>query len=181
MKSSYNENINYGDLLAGIVYTINPKYIVEIGILEGFSLKTFIDNSSPETKIEAYDIFDEFNGNGANKSLLLKDFSQYDNVNINYGDFYKKYNDIPDNSVDIIHIDIANTGEIYDLAINNYITKLTDKGILILEGGSEERDNVEWMNKYNKSKIQPIIKKYENNFRIKNIGIFPSLTIITKN
>jgi len=40
---------------------------------------------------------------------------------------------------------------------------------------------VEWMNKYNKSKIQPIIKKYENNFRIKNIGIFPSLTIITKN
>ena len=178
MKSSYNSNINYGDLLSGLTFSINPKYIIEIGILEGFSLKTFIDNSSPTTKIEAYDIFDEFNGNAANKTKILEIFSQYENVSIAYGDFYKKHNDILDNSIDIIHIDIANTGETYEYAINNYLTKLTDKGILILEGGSEQRDNIEWMNKYNKPKIKQIIEKYSDTYNIKTIGTVPSITII---
>ena len=45
---------------------------------------------------------------------------------------------------------------------------------MIMEGGSEERDNIGWMTKYNKSKIQPIIKKYN----LKVYGTFPSITII---
>ena len=97
-------------------------------------------------------IFDEFNGNSANKELLVQRFSQHKNVNIDYGDFYKIHNNISDNSIDIIHIDIANNGETYEYAINNYISKLSENGILILEGGSEDRDNIEWMNKYDKPK-----------------------------
>ena len=181
MKSSYNSSINYGDLISGITFVMNPKNILEIGILEGFSLKTFTDNSSPTTKIDAYDIFDEFNGNSANKDLLVQRFSQHNNVNINYGNFYKIHNNILDNSIDIIHIDIANNGETYEYAINNYISKLSENGILILEGGSEDRDNIEWMNKYNKPKIKPIIEKYSNKYNFKTIGNIPSITIIKKN
>ena len=47
---------------------------------------------------------------------------------------------------------------------------------MILEGGSEERDNINWMIKYNKTKIQPIIKK--NNIKV--IGSFPSITLFKK-
>ena len=47
---------------------------------------------------------------------------------------------------------------------------------MIMEGGSEQRDNVEWMIKYNKPQIQPVIKKYGLNV----IGTFPSITIIKK-
>ena len=56
--------------------------------------------------------------------------------------------------------------------------KLKKNGILLLEGGSKERDNVEWMTKYNKPKINNIINKYKNKYEIITIGTIPSITII---
>tara|TARA_B110000037_G_scaffold200056_1_gene240346 strand:+ start:1668 stop:1847 length:180 start_codon:yes stop_codon:yes gene_type:complete len=50
----------------------------------------------------------------------------------------------------------------------------------IFEGGSKERDEVEWMNKYNKQKINPVIEKYKKNYSITTIGELHSLTIIKK-
>ena len=122
----------------------------------------------------AYDIFDKFNGNHAKKNELVSIFKKYNNVTINYGDFYEVHNIISD--VDIIHIDIANNGDVFEYAINNYLPKLSENGIMIMEGGSVERDNIEWMIKYNKPKIQPVIKKYGLNV----VGTFPSMTIIKK-
>jgi len=172
MNSSYNSTVNFGDILDSITYSLNPKHIVEVGILEGFSLKHFADSSCKDTVIQAYDIFEEFNGNHAKKDKLMEQFESYGNVSINYGDFYEVYKHI--NDVDIIHIDIANNGDVFEFAIKNYVPKLSDRGIMIMEGGSEERDNVEWMIKYNKPKIQLVIKKYG----LKVIGIFPSITLI---
>ena len=57
---------------------------------------------------------------------------------------------------------------------------MTQTGILILEGGSRERDNVEWMDKYSKPKMQPVLEKYADHFNIKTLGTVPSLTIIYK-
>ena len=79
---------------------------------------------------------------------------------------------------DIIHIDIANNGDTYEFAINNYMNKLKKDGIMILEGGSEERDNVNWMTKYNKPKIRTIINKYLDVYDIYTLDKFPSITII---
>jgi len=59
---------------------------------------------------------------------LFKD----DNVIINYGDFYEVHKDISD--VDIIHIDIANNGDVFEYAIKNYLPKLSENGIMIMEG-----------------------------------------------
>jgi len=126
--------------------------------------------------LNAYDIFEEFNGNHAQKDKLISLFKDYDNVSINYGDFYEVHKTI--NNVDIIHIDIANNGDVYEYAVKNYLPKLSDNGILLMEGGSKERDNIEWMIKYNKPKMQPIIEKYRNLCKIKVIGKMPSLTII---
>ena len=180
MKSSYNNNLNYGDLLSGIVFSSDPKKITEFGILEGYSLKTFADNSNKNTIINAYDIFDEFNGNGANKENLQKIFNSYSNVSIEYGDFYKKHKEIKNKSIDLLHIDIANNGSVLEFVFENYIEKLSDNGILIFEGGSLERDNVEWMIKYNKPKIKPILEKFKDLYKIKTIGVVPSITIIKK-
>lgn len=47
---------------------------------------------------------------------------------------------------------------------------------MILEGGSKERDEVYWMNKYNKEKINP----YLENLNVKIIGQNPSMTLIRK-
>jgi predicted O-methyltransferase YrrM len=174
MNSSYNNKVTFGDILNAIVFTLNPKKIVEVGILEGYSLKCFAESSNSNTIIQAYDIFDKFNGNHAKKNELVSTFEKYNNVTINYGDFYEVHKDI--SNIDIIHIDIANNGDVFEYAIKNYLPKLSQNGIMIMEGGSEQRDNVEWMMKYNKPKIQPVVKKYGLNV----VGTFPSITIIKK-
>jgi hypothetical protein len=180
MKSSYNNKVDYSDILKSIVFMQKPDKIIEFGILDGLSLKTFADNSSKKCIIKAFDIFDEFNGNSANKDELNKCFLDYKNVSINYGDYYKEYKNIEDNSIDIIHIDIANNGDVIEFAFENYINKLTINGIFIFEGGSKERDEIDWMNKYNKKKINPIFEKYKKEFLITTIGNIPSLTIVKK-
>ena len=54
--------------------------------------------------------------------------------------------------------------------------KLNKNGLMILEGGSEERDEVEWMKKYNKRNIKPYLESL--NLEWKTIGNFPSITLI---
>jgi len=180
MKTSYNnKDIDYGELIDTLIFIQNPKSILEIGILDGYSLKHFIDNTDSTTIIHAYDIFDKFNGNHANESELKERFKNNHNVSIKYGDFYELHKD-NDILYDIIHIDIANNGDTYEYAIQNYLPKLTKTGIMILEGGSLERDNVYWMIKYNKPPIKKIINSYEKKLNIKTIGCLPSLTIIKK-
>ena len=62
----------------------------------------------------------------------------------------------------------------------NYLNKVKDNGVVLMEGGSKERDNIEWMIKYNKPKIKPILDKYSKEYDIKTIGEIPSITIIKK-
>ena len=181
MNSSYKNDINYGDVLSSITFLNNPKKIIEIGILEGYSLSKFIENSNSDTIIKAYDIFEEFNGNSAIKKDLIKKFNKFKNVEIKEGNFYNIHKNIKNDSLDILHIDIANNGDVYEYVFQNYISKIKKKGIIILEGGSLERDNIEWMIKYNKNKINPIIEKYKNKYNILTLGKIPSITIVKNN
>jgi len=180
IKSSYNNKIDYSELFASICFLSKPKKIIEIGILNGYSLESMVKNVSSDCQIDAYDIFDEFNGNSANEKKIREYFASYSNVKIQYGDFYNLVETFEDNSVDIFHIDIANNGDVYKFVLNNYIKKLKPNGIILMEGGSDERDNVEWMDKYNKPKIKPILEVFASKFNIKTIGIMPSITLITK-
>jgi predicted O-methyltransferase YrrM len=180
MMSSYTNNINYGDIFAVICRLHKPKTVVEFGVLQGYSLKHIVDNVDKSCKIIAYDIFEEFNGNSANKTVLLDIFNRYTNVSIEYGDFYKVHEQLGNSSIDIIHIDIANNGEVFKFAVEKYFEKLTDDGLLILEGGSNERDNVDWMIKYNKPKIIDFITEYSDKYDIFTIGTIPSVTLLQR-
>ena len=130
MNSSYKNDVCFGDLIASTTFIKKPKTIVEIGILQGYSLQKFIENA-PDADIIAYDIFDKFNGNHANKDELTEKFNSYKNVKINYGDFYEIYNNLNDNSIDLLHIDVANNGQIYDFVFQNYIQKMTQNGLTV--------------------------------------------------
>ena len=176
MKSSYvNADINYGDILSSIAFTQVPRTVVEIGILDGFSLEKLVQATGPTTKIMAYDIFDEFNGNSANMEELQNKFKNHSRVEIQYGDFYN-LNNIIDGNLDIIHIDIANDGHVYKFAVEKYMSLLSRKGILVLEGGSRERDEVEWMKRYEKPPIAEYLKTLTVPHR--TLGKFPSITMI---
>jgi glucosamine-phosphate N-acetyltransferase len=181
MRSSYKSaDISYADVFSFITVALRPKTIVEFGVLDGYTLNIMVNNSEPDTSITAYDIFEEFNGNHADRqSESLAKFSHI----VKYGDFYTKYTELTDNSIDLLHIDIANNGDTYLFAVEHYLDKLTDCGIMILEGGSLTRDNVEWMNKYNKPKIQPVIDQLNTRLDItlNVLGSLPSITMITRN
>lgn len=180
MRTSYNKkDITYGEFVKLIVQITNPSKIVEIGILDGYSLESFANAATKTTEIFAYDLFDKFDGNHSNEEILLQKFNGFDNVKILHGDFYNLHNSIGD--ADIIHIDIANNGDVFQHTINNYYPKMKKGGIIIFEGGSEDRDDVEWMNKYKKTKINPAIQKYiAHGYNIKIYGSFPSITVIKK-
>ena len=47
-----------------------------------------------------------------------------------------------------------------------------------MEGGSEERDNCDWMIKYNKPKIREVLAEYSDKLEIKVFSEFPSITLI---
>ena len=127
--------------------------------------------------MDAYDIFENFNGNHPNKIELQNKFQDFKNVQIQFGDFYKMFEKYENNSIDILHIDIANNGDVYEYAIENYLRKVKSGGVILLEGGSESRDQVEWMSKYNKRPIRDYLKNLpEHSFRV--VGKFPSITII---
>ena len=176
MKSSYASKIDFGDVIATLVFMVNPKRIVEFGILEGFSLSRMVESCSDDCKIDAYDIFDKFNGNAAVRSSIESRFSP--RVGIHEVDYYAQCESFEDESIDILHIDIANDGDTYETAINRYMNKIATGGVMILEGGSKERDNLDWMIKYEKRKIVPVLEKYEG--RYKTIESYPSMTIIMK-
>ena len=47
MRTSYsNSDLNYGDILQTVIYIVQPKKILEIGILDGYSLTQFINSSN---------------------------------------------------------------------------------------------------------------------------------------
>ena len=68
--SSYKtKDLTFQDVLQTIVATVNPKKIVEYGILDGFSLNTFITHAASGCQVYAYDIFEKFVGNGVYPTL----------------------------------------------------------------------------------------------------------------
>ena len=176
IKSSYKEN-NYDKVFQSICFTLTPQKIVEFGILEGYSLDCFVKHGK-DSLIEANDLFDEFPYNAADYNFVTNKYQKNHNVSIYKRDFYKSVDLYDNNSIDILHIDIANNGDTFDFAIQNYLPKV--RGVMIMEGGSEERDNIEWMIKYDKPKIRPILQKYSSSVTIEVLEDFPSITLIRK-
>jgi len=176
IKSSYKVN-SYDKVFQSICFTLKPEKIVEFGILEGYSLDCFVKYAA-NASIEANDLFDEFPFNAANYEFVTNKYNNNSNVIINKKNFYDAVDSYDDDSIDILHIDIANNGDVFEFAIQNYLPKV--RGVMMLEGGSVERDNVEWMLRYGKPTIQPVLQKYSDNVRIEVLEDYPSITLISK-
>ena len=170
-RTSYTHTVDYGDVIRGITAAISPKRIIEIGILDGFSLEA-LRSAAPRATIDAYDIFAEFNGNHADQAALERKFSAHESVSIQYGDFYQLHKQIA--PADIIHIDVANDGDVFEFAIKHYLPLLSPGGVMLLEGGSQERDKVPWMDKYSKRPINPVVAS----LGLQVIGTHPSLSVV---
>ena len=187
MRSSYIGN-NYGEVFYNIVARFAPAIAVELGVLDGYS--TFhIARGIKKNKfgyLNSYDLWEDYlykHGSKEEVEKMLIDEGVKDYVTLYKEDAFKVYQKYTDNTIHLLHVDISNDGKVLYRIMQNWDSKMVYGGVILFEGGSEERDNVEWMVKYNKRSIK---KELESNEIIKEKYIFgtylkfPSLTMLLK-
>jgi len=192
MRSSYKEN-NYGDVLLSLIIGKKPEMCVEVGVLDGYStlhiargLKFNKEVSGVEGKLWSWDLWDEYeykHGNEDEVQKLIDDEGLTDFVNLSSGDAFDVSHIIASRTVDFLHVDISNNGNILKKVMNFWSHRLRECGIIAFEGGSEERDNIEWMVKYHKPKIREELKNnkiIKEDFGYYIMSAFPSMTIFQK-
>ena len=191
IRSSYKD-YNYGHVFYAMVLGYKPRLIVECGILDGYSLYHFAKASKVnseaayfDSQVVAFDLFDDYeykHGNAVDVHNMLKHEGVSDQVMILQGDAYQVHEKFQECEIDMLHIDISNDGDTYLDMIKLWGPKMTKDGIIIFEGGSEERDKVEWMAKYNKKPIRsafPIIQA-TGEWQVFVYKPFPSITILKR-
>jgi predicted O-methyltransferase YrrM len=191
IESSYATN-NFGDIFYYTVQSRLPQLIVEFGILHGYSTyylaKGLQANISKQYtgKLISYDLFDQYEYNHGNREeveLLLNTYGLSQFVEIRQGNIFEVCNEFKDLSIDILHVDISNDGDILKKVVEYWDTKLQLQGIILFEGGSEERDNIEWMKKYNKKSIRQEMDTnliFKSKYIIGTYEKFPSLSVLRK-
>tara|TARA_B100001094_G_C18008797_1_gene709050 strand:- start:259 stop:951 length:693 start_codon:yes stop_codon:yes gene_type:complete len=158
IESSYNVN-GLGKDLYDLVVEHKPLKIIDFGILYGYSTvclaQAVQDNGFGE--IVAYDLFEDYEYKNGVKEVVKHNLDFYNCshlVKLEQQDFYK-WLDNP-TPFDLLHVDISNTGDIL-IDIKEKLGKFIDNGsIVVFEGGGQIRDEIEWMEKYEATKMFPL-------------------------
>lgn len=195
MRTSYEKN-GFGQLLRNYIVNLRPGVvIVELGILDGYStLNIALGNRDQhilyghKIPFHAYDLFEDYpykHGSMEEVKQLMVDNGVADFVDIRKGNAYEVHSLYPDSGLDrsgieFLHIDISNTGKVVHDLLELWNPKLAPRCILCIEGGSEERDQVDWMVKGGHPSIKaeistnPILNKW---YMYGTYFKFPSMTV----
>ena len=179
--SSY-EKSNYGEFFYGLMRLYQPKKVVELGTKAGYSAYHIARGFKANGKgtLDCYDLWEKYQFKSVPQSVAqenLKEFSNILQLELrNAIGVDKKYK-----TVDILHVDLSNEGGILKKIIPHWIDKVSQ--MIIAEGGSKERDQVEWMIKYKKMPIAKWLADFarkRSDIEYITIEPFPSVTIIRK-
>ncbi len=184
MRSSYTEN-NYGEVFRAIVDAFKPRRCVELGVLDGYSTGYIAQKLKEigDGELHAYDLFEGYQYKHSNFKDIQERFSEYTNLRItqmNAFEVAKLYNP---GAVDLLHVDLSNTGDTVKKIMDQWDEKMVQGGVILFEGGTTERDNIDWMIKYG---CAPIKKEIETNEIIQAKYVygthlkFPGLTMLLK-
>lgn len=184
--SSYRKN-NYDSLFSSLVKIYKPSVCYEFGVLNGYSALSIAKALRYNKKGHLYacDLFENYEFNKSNfsdfnKKIINNKLQKYctaEKINA-----FDKVKEMEDNSIDFIHFDISNDGEKLINFAKLILPKLKKSAVFIFEGGSAERDKVEWIKKYNKLPINHLFKDkfFLENYNYYTFEPFPSLTICSK-
>jgi predicted O-methyltransferase YrrM len=186
VNSSYAVN-NYGEVFNNIVEAFQPRRCVELGVLDGYStLALGHALKRIQGKLDAWDLFEDYPFKHGSMvevaSAVILSFLG-DVVSLHQGDAFKVHEGFEDHSVDLLHVDLSNTGDTLKFIMEAWDPKMVQGGMILFEGGSEDRDRVDWMVKYNKPGIKPELetnKIIEKNYVFGTYLKYPSLTCLLK-
>ena len=180
LESSYSAR-GYGSLLYALARVLRPLTAVEIGILQGFSLLSVAaalrDNARGH--ITGFDLFDAYPYRHADRHQVSRQVSALGLqswVTLEAGDAHEIHERW--DAVDYLHVDVSNTGDTYRHIFKHWSTKV--RQVMVLEGGSPERDAVAWMREFDKPPIVPAVGELQRAYPQWSFTVlrpFPSMTI----
>ena len=190
IESSYAQN-ELGEILKAYVVGFMPVTLVELGVLHGYSahyiargIKELHEFQGMKCVLDAYDLFEDYPYKHGNKEEVengLKEAGLSDYVRLYKGDAFQVQENYEDGKVEFLHVDISNTGETLERVMELWHPKMCVRGLIMFEGGSEERDQIEWMTKYNKKPIKPVVDTHpiiQRDYWYGTYWRFPSLTVL---
>lgn len=179
--SSYEKN-NYGDFFYSLVRVYQPEKVVELGTKAGYSAYHIARGLKANKKgtLDCHDLWEKYKFNSVPKAVAEENLKEFKNIiSLKQGDAVgvdKSYK-----MIDILHVDLSNEGVILEKIIPRWIDKTCQ--FIIIEGGSDERDKIEWMIKFKKMPIKKWLEDFarkRSDTEYLTIEPFPSVTIIRK-
>jgi predicted O-methyltransferase YrrM len=153
--SSYREN-DLGRTFYDLVLEHKPKKIIEFGTLYGYStvaMAMALDELG-EGHVWANDLFEDYEFRHSTMEETQKNIDTYGvtkYITLQRNDF-EEWLKNPE-PFDLLHVDISNKGDTIERLYEAVKDQIAHGAIVIFEGGTEERDQVEWVTKYNCKKI----------------------------
>lgn len=181
--STYKDH-GYGHFFYALARATRPRFCVELGVLHGFSLLAVAaalrDNGAGS--IRGIDLFEDYPYRHALqtdvenhiRSCGLANWSRITRADALFA--HDRHEDI-----DYLHVDLSNDGDTYRFAFKHWAGKV--RHVILLEGGSAARDQVEWMVKYGRSPIVPAIDEIRRSYPDWTIVVlepYPSLTVAVR-
>ena len=180
LQSSYAAR-GYGSVFYALARVLRPLTAVEIGVLQGFSLLSVAaalrDNAGGH--ITACDLFEAYPYRHADRNQVSRQMTALGLqswVTLDVGDVHEIHERW--DAVDYLHVDVSNTGDTYRRIFGNWSTKV--RQVIVLEGGSAERDSVAWMRQFGKPPIVPAVHELQRAYPQWTFTVlrpFPSMTI----
>lgn len=180
LASAYQDH-GYGFLFYALARALRPAACVELGVYQGFSLLTTAaalrDNA--RGSIEGFDLFEDYefrheSQDAASLNIRANGLDRW--ARTHKADALRAHERF--DAVDWLHVDISNNGDTYRHVFAAWAPKV--RGVMLLEGGSPERDRVDWMTRFNKPAIVPAIEEMREahpEWTIAVLAPFPSLTV----
>lgn len=178
VESSYRQN-NLGRTLYDLVFEKKPKTIIEFGALYGYSTiaMAMALRDLGQGKVVSYDIWDKYAYKHTTLSTAATNVAQYglsDFVEFRDCDFWKWLGGDKE-QFDMLHLDISNDGDTIQQASSSLRSQIENGALLVFEGGSVQRDQEEWMVKFNKTPFNSV--KQATQYVVLNEN-WPSISII---
>jgi predicted O-methyltransferase YrrM len=155
IESSYREH-DIGKTLYDLVLKLEPKKIVEIGCLHGYStvaMAMALDEIG-SGHLHVYDLFEDYQYKHGTMDEVQGNVEKYgvsEYVTLTKKDF-NEWIQRPED-FDLLHVDISNNGDVIELLYEAVKDQVEQGKTVVFEGGSQERDKVPWMDKYGKRRI----------------------------
>lgn len=183
LASAYKDH-GYGFLFYALARAFKPAACVELGVYQGFSLlataAALRDNA--RGTIEGFDLFEDYpfrHESFARVSSSIRANGLESRARIHKADALQAHEAFA--AVDWLHVDISNNGDIYRGIFERWSPKVAR--VMLLEGGSAERDRVDWMTQFDKAPIAPAIEELRRacpEWTIAVLAPFPSLTVAVR-